>query len=360
MKPTLLLSLFALVATASVFAREIPLVTDEGFAVPQPGREFTFPRDHGSHPEFKIEWWYVTGHLHAEGGRRFGYQATFFRQAGPEGAQLYMAHMALIDIRANRFVYQERLNREGWDASASTDTLDVRNGPWTMRMTDPATERMELRGGIRAEARFDLVLTPAKPLVIFGEDGVSRKGAALTASSHYVTFTRLRTEGTLTVGAETFAVTGLSWMDHEFSSSQLDEGQIGWDWVSVHFDDERELMFYRLRLRDGTSDPASSLTWIDRESNLTKSDHAWEVLDTWRSPRTGGVYPVRVRLTTTDPADGRRRAFTLEPFVRHPELTGGVGGIAYWEGAMRVLDETGREVGSAFMELTGYAAELRL
>ena len=353
----------------------VPLVTAEGFAVPQAGYRFQFPRDHGSHPEFKLEWWYITGHLFAEDGRRFGYQATFFRSAAPDkSGQLYLAHMALLDVRSGKFYHQERLNREGWDAGAATETLDVRNGPWTLRLverdggtereggaeTSPAAERMELRGGIRADASFSLTLAPEKPLVIFGENGVSRKGSEPTAASYYLTFPRLKNEGTLALGGETFRVSGQSWMDHEISSSQLGVGQVGWDWVSVQLADGREIMFYRLRLEDGGSDPASTLTWIAKDGTLTKSDFGWEVLDTWTSVETGGVYPVKVRLTTTDPGSGRRVTLTLEPLAKAQEITGSLGGIPYWEGACRVLSEDGREVGRAFMELTGYAKALKL
>ncbi len=340
---------------------EIPLTTADGFAVPQPGRVFSFPRDHGSHPEFKIEWWYLTGHLFAENGRRFGYQATFFRSAAPDkSTHLYLAHMALIDVTTGKFYHQERLNREGWDAGSSTTTLDLHNGPWSLRFTDPAAERMELRGGVRAELGFTLSLSPIKPLVVFGENSVSRKGAAPTAASYYLTFTRLRTEGVLTLGEESLRVTGETWMDHEISSSQLDQNQVGWDWVSIHFKDGRDLMFYRLRLRDGSSDPASSLTWVDAVGATRKSDFKWDVLDRWTSPATGAEYPISVRLTTTDPATGKAVALTLVPLAKDQELTGNLGGIPYWEGACRVLDADGREIGDAYMELTGYAKDLKL
>lgn len=361
-KPILVLILFF--CASGGFGGEVsavPLTTAEGFAVPQPGKVFSFPRDHGSHPEFKIEWWYLTGHLHTDTGRRFGYQATFFRSAAPDrSGQIHLAHMALTDVAAKKFHHQERLNRDGWDAGAATTTLDVRNGPWSLRFTDEPAERMTLRGGIRAEVAFDFTLVPAKPLVIFGDNGVSRKGSAPTAASYYLTFPRLRTEGALTVGAETLRVTGDTWMDHEISSSQLDQNQVGWDWVSIHFNDGRDLMFYRLRLRDGSSDPASSLTWIDARGRKTRSPFTWTVLDQWKSPSTGAVYPARVRLTATDPATGRTASFTLEPLMQNQELTGSLGGIPYWEGACRVLDAEDRETGSAYMELTGYAKDLKL
>ncbi|OYU98004.1 MAG: hypothetical protein CFE45_18180, partial [Burkholderiales bacterium PBB5] len=153
----------------------VGIAVPEGFAVPQPGKTFSFPRDHGAHPEFKLEWWYVTGHLYADGagGRRFGFQATFFRQAAPDKSmQLHLAHMAIIDVATGKFLHQERLNRAGWDAGSAVETLDVRQGNWSLRLSEPAAaagaERMELRGGVQAEAALALMLTPAKPLVVFG------------------------------------------------------------------------------------------------------------------------------------------------------------------------------------------------
>ena len=355
-------------------------LTPDGFAVPQPGYPFSFPRDHGSHPDFKIEWWYLTGHLHPVDtpSRRFGFQATFFRQAGPRGgtdanpefgsAHLYLAHMALVEVQTGRFLHQERLNREGWNAAAATDTLDVRNGDWWLRLVDPtdasAMPTLALQVGIHADAAFALTLRAGKPLVVFGENGVSRKGAAPTAASYYLTFTRLLADGELTLqgerDSETLRVTGEAWMDHEISSSQLGAGQIGWDWVSIQFTDQRELMLYRLRLRDGTADPASTLTWIDAAGRTQRSPFTWEVLTRWTSPATGATYPQRIRITTTDPATNAPVAFLVEPLVAAQELPGTLGGVSYWEGACRIRDAAGQEVGSAYMELTGYAKELKL
>lgn len=345
-----------------------PWQTADGFAVPQPGYAFSFPRDHGSHPEFKIEWWYLTGHLFDAERKRYGFQATFFRRAAPDkSTQLYLAHMALADVARGTFVYQERLNRESWDAGARVDTLHVWNGPWSLRLARPATwsqgegEMLRLVGGIRSDVGFRLQLEATKPAVIFGENGVSRKGDDPTAASYYITFSRLAVSGELLLGASRLAVTGEAWMDHEISSSQLAPDQVGWDWVSIHFKDEpRELMLYRLRKRDGSADAASTLQWVSPESTAIKTPFRWEVLSRWKSAKTGAEYPARVRIHTTDPASGRSVSYTVEPLLEEQELGGGLGGIPYWEGACRVLDETGREVGAAYMELTGYAKELKL
>jgi predicted secreted hydrolase len=383
-----------LVSLAAVFAAPAaraaqpapppPPFTAEGFAVPQPGTRFQFPRDHGSHPDFKIEWWYLTGHLYAAAPapgaapRRFGFQTTFFRQAGPRGgtdanpafgsAHLFLAHMALVDVQTGKFIHQERLNREGWDAAAATATLDVRNGDWSLRLADPADATLQptllLRGSVHADAAFALTLKPAKPLVVFGENGVSRKGADPTAASYYLTFSRLLADGELVLRSEgkteTLRVAGEAWMDHEISSSQLGAGQVGWDWLSVQFTDGRELMLYRLRLRDGTADPASSLTWIDAAGLPRKQPFTWEVVARWTSPLTGATYPSRIRVSTTDPADGRPVEFLVEPLAAAQELPGTLGGVPYWEGACRIVAPDGRVLGSGYLELTGYAKELKL
>jgi len=359
----LTLSGLAAVAAPPSPTRETQATPAFVFAVPQPGYTFAFPRDHGSHPAFKLEWWYVTGHLFDAERRRFGFQATFFRQAAPDGqSQIYLAHMALVDPAKGTFLHQERLNRAGWDADAAEGTLAVRNGPWSLGISSDAPLALTLKGGIRNDARFILTMRPQKPLTIFGENSVSRKGADSTAASYYLTFTRLAVEGELTVGAEpTAKVTGEAWMDHEISSSQLSPQQVGWDWLSVQLKDEpRELMLYRLRLADGTADPASTLQWVDRAGRAQKSGFTWKVLGEWTSPATGATYPARVELTTPDPQTGKTRTFLIEPLLPNQELTGELSGIPYWEGACRVSDLDGKEIGSAYMELTGYAEALKL
>jgi predicted secreted hydrolase len=330
-----------------------------GFAVPQPGRVFEFPRDHGSHPEYRVEWWYLTGHLFTTDRQRFGFQATFFRQAAPDGvSQLHLAHMGVVETATGRFLHQERLDRAGWDAGAATDRLDLHHGPWSLRMIDDEREIMRLHGGVMAETRFELELVPAKPLVLFGENGLSRKGADPTAVSYYLTFTRLQVKGTLEWSGRQFPVTGEAWMDHEISSNQLSAEQVGWDWVSIQLADGREVMLYRLRLQDGQADPASTLTWIDQNGELQRADFDWIVQSTWTSPKTGATYPARVQIATTDPASGKDVVFQVEPLVADQELPGTLSGIPYWEGACRVRDGENREIGSAYMELTGYAKPL--
>ena len=163
MKMRLLILMGCLFGSVWTRGGATPLVTDDGFKVPQPGYAFEFPRDHGSHPGFKIEWWYLTGHLEKENNPsgRFGFQATFFRQASPNGeTDLFLSHMAIVNVGTGEFLHQERFNRPGWDAGARVGRLDVHYGPWSISMETAPSETMRLQGGVRAEAQWDLRLEP--------------------------------------------------------------------------------------------------------------------------------------------------------------------------------------------------------
>ncbi len=356
--------------------------------LPQPGRIFTFPKDHGSHPDFAIEWWYVTGHLRADDGGRFGFQSTFFRRAlSPRGASLtnsdaffasdeiHLAQMALLDIQTGQFLQEERLNRRGWDASASTSNLHVRNGNWRLQISNPVKEnRLDLltntlpqtsillEGSIHSDASWNFILTPRKPLVFFGTNGVSRKAAEPAASSHYLTWPRLNLTGILTLKGKPRNITGIAWLDHEISSSQLGAHQVGWDWTCIQLDDGNELMSYRMRRSDGSTDPFSTLAWIDPQGTVQQwgpEAFQWATEAVWKSPRTGASYPSRVLITAPNPLGGPPRSLRLRPLAADQEISGGLSGIPYWEGACEVLDQTGRVIGRAFLEMTGYAGELR-
>ncbi len=346
--------------------------TADGFALPQSGHQFSFPRDHGSHDDFKIEWWYITGHLFSDAGRRFGFQATFFRSAGsPTNSantnsaafgsdKLFLAHMALLDVKSGTFLHQQRLNRDGWDAFSLTNGLSVRNGNWSLHMTDTNREAMNLRGSLTAETAFQLELQPRKALVVFGQNSVSRKAADPTAASYYLTFPRLEATGEVKFNSETNRVHGEAWMDHEISSSQLGDGQAGWDWCCLQFKDGREIMSYRMRRKDGSQDDFSTLAWVATNgviTHLPSAQFQLETVRTWKSPVTGAVYPVSLKIKTRDPLTNKPVNFLLEPLAENQELAGG-GSLAYWEGACRIRDDAGQEIGSAFLELTGYAGNL--
>jgi predicted secreted hydrolase len=381
------LVLLLALARPGLWAAELQSPVRPEFALPQPGRIFQFPADHGSHPEFKIEWWYITGHLTSEGGQRHGFQATFFRRASdvrpspyPAGTnastaspstpnfatdEFFLAHMAWLDVSTKTFRHEERLNRRGWDAQAATNRLDVRNGNWSLKDLGPDAQgqpKLELRGGIQADLFWRMSLTPKKPLVVFGTNGVSRKAREASAASHYLTFPRLAVIGELRRGSQTERIEGEAWMDHELSSSQLGEGQVGWDWTSIHFFDGRELMAYRMRRDDGSTDSFSTVAWIGTDGRVSQwgpDRFTWRGEGQWRSPRSGGTYPATVLLTVPEPNGRPGPTLRIEPLCADQELSGGIAGVPYWEGACRVLDAQGKEVGRAFVEMTGYAGHLR-
>ena len=370
--------LLTLVFFSGASAAEIPALTAAGYAIPQPTKQFSFPRDHGSHPDFAIEWWYITGHLFATNQTQFGFQATFFRRAlVPPGAtnnststafgddQIFLAHMALVDKKSGKFIYQEKLNRAGWDAASATNTLDVHNGNWSLRLAPEKIDGREifkLHGTVGADTAFVLNLSPKKPMVVFGTNGVSRKAADFNAASHYLTYPRLAAAGTLTLDGKNLAVTGEAWMDHEFSSSQLGAGQVGWDWLSLQLFDGRELMAYRMRRADGSTDPFSTVAWVDVHSvvrHIGPDKFAWKMLQHWHSSKSGSEYPSLVELSAENPVTGQTEKFTVQPFAADQELLGKVGGAGYWEGACRVRDKNQNEIGRAYLELTGYSESLK-
>lgn len=337
-----------------------------GFAVAAQPYSFRFPRDHGAHNSYQSEWWYYTGHLKAPDGRLFGYELTFFRvglrpgsrrrelsQSDWRGTQFFPAHFAITDQGKRRFIYYEQSAREALGAGfASERTLDVRVNAWRVQGTKPMHLYAQQDGNA-----IDVMAFPLKRPAVHGTNGISRKAACSTCASHYYSVTRLRTSGTLTVGGQRLRVLGTSWMDHEFGSDELQRDQAGWDWFSLQLDDGRDLMFYRLREKNGSITAQSSGSLIDargRATYLPLAAVSITSLDTWRSPHTGGVYPsgwiLRVSKSAID--------VVLHPLVADQELVN-QNGISYWEGAVEVKDRrSGRHLGNAYVELTGYAGTL--
>ncbi|TAL08800.1 MAG: carotenoid 1,2-hydratase [Nitrospirae bacterium] len=334
-----------------------------------PGYQFRFPHDHGTHNEFQTEWWYYTGHLRAEDGKTFGFQLTFFRRAaGGEAVagnpsrwsirHLYFAHFAVTDEGGRRFHFAEKVSRAGiGKAGARTGRLGVWIDEWGVQADGDAHVLHAQAEGIALRLR----LTPEKPPVIHGADGISRKGTAPGESSHYYSFTRMRTDGALTVDGASFPVTGLSWMDHEFGSNQLGREQVGWDWFSLQLADATELMVYQIRRRDGSVEPASGGTWIRADGTavpLPRDAIVVDVLDRWQSPQSGGRYPGRWRIRVPSV----RLAVEVAPTIAGQELiTRRSTQVTYWEGSVTLTGEReGRAVsGLGYAELTGYAAPLR-
>jgi predicted secreted hydrolase len=333
----------------------------EGFTRAIEARTFEFPRDHGPHPGFRTEWWYLTGNLESADGRRFGYQFTLFRNAmaaEPPARrsawatnQVYMAHLAVTDVEAESFYAFERLARGAAGlAGAETEPFRVWLGAWRLEGgDDPPPFRLRAEND---EVALDLELAAAKPLVLQGDAGLSRKGQEPGNASYYYAFTRLETSGRLRIGSAEFEVRGMSWLDREWSTSVLEEGQRGWDWFAVQLDDGADLMVYQMRRADGSPDTASSGSVIDGEgirTPLAFEEFELEVLDWWTSPESGARYPSGWRLRL--PSEGL--VLEIEPVLRDQELDLSV---LYWEGAVDVEGaRAGAPVtGRGYVELTGY------
>ena len=333
-----------------------------GYARADRVREFAFPADHGPHPGFKAEWWYVTGNVTATDGtgRRFGIQFTVFRSAlTPDTAaartsgwatnQLYMAHTAVGDLAAERFYSSERFSRGAAGlAGASAEPVSAFLGPTRLEATGPADAAFPMRlTGDADGATFDLTARPLKPIVLQGDRGLSQKGAGLGNASYYYAQTRMATTGTVTVGDETIPVEGLTWLDREWSTSALGQGQVGWDWFALHLDDGRDLMLYQLRQSDGGKDPLSkgSLVAPDgAKTALDAADYQLTPLDTWTS-ESGAKYPTRWRVRV--PSAGLDLVVSAALEASELDAT-----ILYWEGA---VDVAGSARGVGFLEMTGYA-----
>jgi len=333
-----------------------------GFARATAPRDFRFPDDHGPHPEFRHEWWYFTGNLRAPGGRRFGYQLTFFRFAlSPDAAdrgsrwatnQAYMAHFAVTDAQGNRFRFFERTGRGALGiAGATARPFRVWLDDWSVEGADASTLPIRLRAA-EGGTSVDLVLDSAGPIVLQGDRGLSRKGAAPGNASYYYSMTRLATRGNVLVEDTSLPVEGSSWLDREWGTSSLEKGQSGWDWFALQLSDGRDLMFYRLRRGDGGADPFSAGTLVLPDGSfrpLSPDDVRVEILEHWRSPESGARYPSRWRLRL--PTEGLE--LEVVPRVADQELRTAV---RYWEGAVGVRGTArGKPVeGDGYVELTGY------
>jgi len=323
-----------------------------------PGYHYSFPRDHFEHPEFRTEWWYYTGNVHDTKGGRFGFELVFFRQGQRRGPatnpsawrvdDLYLAHLALTDIDGKRFYNHQRLNRAGPGlAGASFRAQRVWNGNWSATWQG----NRQVLEATADEFHFRLDVTPAKPPVVHGLDGVSQKGDAAGEASYYVSLTRLQVSGDLVIGSERHTVAGMAWMDHEWFTNQLNKRQIGWDWFSVQLNDQTELMLFRLRRRDGSIDTHSSGTYVDRQGrarHLTDTDFSLTPVNYWRSARTGASYPVswRIRVLSLGIELDVHASLDDQEMVSEEKT-----GPTYWEGAVTY---SGLAEGVGYLEMTGY------
>jgi len=338
------------------------------------GRTFSFPQDHFSHPEFKTEWWYYSGHLQSLGqdGKSFGYQLTFFRTGLAREAKhqkskwsiqdLYFAHLAITDESRRKFGYLEKMSRGSlgeagaFPYQASEKTFRIWIEDWSIEGKGPGMQNHSLKAGDR-NFGIELMLAPEKSPVIHGQNGISQKAEGEGYASHYYSILRLKTEGKIFLQKEEVPVQGISWMDHEFGSTQLREYQVGWDWFSLQLDKGPELMFYQIRQKDGKIDPYSSGTIILHDGtnqHLPKKDFQIEVLKQWKSQKSGAIYPSKWKIKIP----GHQIELTLSPTVKDQELvTKESTRVTYWEGSVKVEGTyQGNPIkGMGYVELTGYA-----
>jgi predicted secreted hydrolase len=357
---------------------------DAGFARVTAARAFRLPADHGAHEQYQTEWWYLTGNLDAAGGEHFGFQLTFFRRGLSPGAppagpglssnQVYFAHLAVTDVAAGRHAAAERFARgAGGLAGARSEPFSVWLEDWRLEQcaqderaeTAPEAAVAGCAPGwwhlSAADAAtgivLDLQLRAEKPLVAHGDRGVSPKSGEPGNASYYVGYTRLAARGRIGLGDHRLAAAGEAWFDHEWSTSALGAGAVGWDWFSLQLADGRELMYFQIRRADGSTEAVSAGTLVARDGSsrrLARDDVRVFGLGRWRSPQTQISYPSRWRLFV--PAE--RLELELQPWLADQEMRTS---FVYWEGAVRVSGTLSGAplVGQGYVELTGYGRSMQ-
>jgi len=345
-------------------AMQILVAPPQGFAVASLPRRFQFPDDHGAHTGFRSEWWYYTGNVATDEGRRFAFQLTFFRFAlSPQGSerasawasnQVYMAHFTVTDVDEGRFHAAERFSRGALElAGARPAPYRVWLGDWqAVAPGDFYPQRLRASDSGYA---IDLVLDEHKPVVLNGDAGLSHKSADPGNASYYYSIPRMAAGGTITTPRGDWRVRGAAWFDREWSSSALAADQIGWDWFALQLSDGRDLMVFRLRSRDGDGHAHAAGTLVEaggEARSLSAEDFIIDELESWRSPRDGARYPARWRLRVP----GAAIDVEITPQVADQELNLS---FRYWEGAARVSGSAGAApvTGYGHVELTGYAPD---
>jgi len=344
----------------------------EGYAVADSPRRFSFPADHGPHPEFRNEWWYLTGNLKDDSGRRFGYEFTVFRFSLSPGNdtrsntsswktnQVFIAHFAVTDAANKQFHVEQRYTRGALGlAGAQISPFRVWIEDWSIATNPESAGSGDSRENWLLDAGgedlgLNLKLRAAKPIVLNGIDGLSQKSDEPGNASYYYSIPRLDSAGKLQIGDKQYMVTGTSWLDREWSSSALSADQQGWDWFALQLSDGSDLMFYNLRKVDGSQDSHSAGTFVTADGRVRHLDADQVVIrvtDEWASPR-GGAYPGRWTLEL--PSQGL--ALTITPVMPDQELATTV---RYWEGAVDVRGTRGGQAikGMGYVELTGYARD---
>jgi predicted secreted hydrolase len=362
----------ATIPSAEVQVPDIPGVNVDipaGFVVADGARPLTFPSDFGAHDDFRTEWWYYTGNLQTAEERHFGFELTIFRVGLlPPTVELpadsqwynhsaYFAHFTLSDIASERFYAFERFSRPGPGlAGAQAEPYRVWLEDWNITERSQGIYRLQAS---QEELTLDLTLTDEMGVILHGENGYSRKGENAGNASYYYSQPRLRADGFIQIEGNHYPVNGLAWKDHEFSSGALDENQIGWDWFSLQFEDGSSLMLFQLRERGGATSSSSSGTFITAEGEpqpVQNTGFEITVLDQWRSPHTGGVYPSAWELRLEKPDC----LLQVQPWIADQEVHFPT--VTYWEGAVRFEGSCNgaAALGNGYIELTGYAGNLPL
>lgn len=330
------------------------------FAPVRPGRRLNFPADHGAHPDFRTEWWYVTGWLQAA-GQPIGFQITFFRirtaaDPGNPSAfsprQVIFAHAAISDPAVGRLVHAQRIARAGFGlAQAKVGDMDLVLDDWRLRR--------DSKGVLRAQAgdtnfALDLALAPTQPVLLQGQQGFSRKGPGADQASYYYSLPQLKVTGSLSREGRREPVNGEAWLDQEWSSTLLDARAVGWDWAGINLDDGGALTAFEVRDAKGKAVWAGG-SFRSPQGQLTAfapGDVRFDTRRQWRSPRTGALYPITRDISVRLPEGPR--IWRLEPLFADQELDSRPIGPVYWEGAVRTPG------GRGYLELTGYEAPLAI
>jgi predicted secreted hydrolase len=352
------LGLVSVVALTS--AEDTP---EQGWAVALPGYQITLPRDHFPHYQFRTEWWYFTGNLQAADGRAFGYQLTFFRHGyrppgigQPFASRFVMndvkfAHFALTEASAGQFHFDSRVSRGAYGEAGFADGNRL---AWINDWEVDFSKDFRLKASAKDYA-IELELTPEKPAVLQGDNGLSQKADGAGRASYYYSIPRLKTSGTVKIGAEICKVEGRSWFDREWATNELTPEQSGWNWFAIQLSDGSDLMLYQMRLRHGGIDSHSNGKWIATDgatTDLAVNEFQLNSEKYWMSPISKANYPVEWKLTIPK----LNLDLEVTPAVEGQELNVAV---VYWEGSIRVKGRReGKPVdGVGYMELTGYKGE---
>ena len=327
-----------------------------------PAKSLAFPRDRGSHPDFKTEWWYVTGHC-ASGAREFGFQLTFFRSRidSTQGMaskfaarQLLFAHAAITDVQGKKLWHDQRIARDGFGVATSSESdMAIKLRDWSLK-ADGKRYAAELPA---SDFGLKLQFTETQAVLLQGKNGLSRKGPDDKQASYYYSQPQLATSGSLRVQGKTFEVTGTAWLDHEWSQELLAPGAVGWDWIGMNLTDGSALTAFRLRNKDGGAvwDGGSFRSANQSLYVFSKGEVIFRPTRSWKSPLTQTTYPVEWIVRT--PAD----FYTVRAVIDNQELDSRQStGAIYWEGLSELIDSNGKKVGSGYLEMTGYSKPLQL